>query len=349
MLNLMKLIALIVLFVNVADAQFSTITIKHIDQIDNNEGTDIFLNPTNNVIMNNLTGNFALQTGPLKEIEESATTSTELGFVSGVTSAIQTQLNGKLTSPLTTEGDLIIRDASIETRLPIGTNNQILTSNGTTALWLDPAGGSASFTTVTKTAATTLATSGEDNVIADATTADFTITLPTAVGNNGLTYKISKSTAANVVTVDADGTEEIGGELTYDVESINDSIIIASDGSDWFFLSKVETEKCKTEFLSASHNSISTITDLTTDTVIGRRYRTMGSMITDSGANIEIINGVVRGRGASESGVFLSVCYTAQATTTTINHTNTTNVYGNGTATNTWVETCQLRDTTSCE
>jgi hypothetical protein len=45
-------------------------------------------------------------------------------------------------SPVTTEGDLIIGDAGgDETRLPIGAADRVLTSNGTTATWEEPAGG----------------------------------------------------------------------------------------------------------------------------------------------------------------------------------------------------------------
>ena len=94
-----------------------------------------------------------------------------------------------------------------------------------------------SFTTVTKTTTATLLTSGEDNVLVDATAGDFTVTLPTAVGNNGITYKISKLQDANLVTIDGDGTETIGGDLTIVMSSSNDSIIIASDGSNWIILS----------------------------------------------------------------------------------------------------------------
>lgn len=41
------------------------------------------------------------------------------------------------TSPTTTEGDLILRGATEDERLPIGTADQLLTSNGTTASWQD--------------------------------------------------------------------------------------------------------------------------------------------------------------------------------------------------------------------
>jgi hypothetical protein len=76
----------------------------------------------------------------------SATTSTELGYVSGVTSSIQTQLNGKQADVITTQGDLIVGDgAGDASRLAIGTNGYILTSNGTTASWAAPAAALESF------------------------------------------------------------------------------------------------------------------------------------------------------------------------------------------------------------
>jgi hypothetical protein len=58
---------------------------------------------------------------------------TELARVRGVTSAIQTQINGKMTNPMTTGGDIIYGGGSgAPTRLANGTAGQILQSNGTT-------------------------------------------------------------------------------------------------------------------------------------------------------------------------------------------------------------------------
>jgi hypothetical protein len=59
---------------------------------------------------------------------------TELALVKGVTgSDIQTQINGKMTNPMTTGGDIIYGGASgVPTRLANGTAGQILQSNGTT-------------------------------------------------------------------------------------------------------------------------------------------------------------------------------------------------------------------------
>lgn len=49
---------------------------------------------------------------------------------------------GGMENPMTTAGDLILGGASgTPTRLPIGTNGQVLTSDGTTAAWADPSGG----------------------------------------------------------------------------------------------------------------------------------------------------------------------------------------------------------------
>jgi hypothetical protein len=59
---------------------------------------------------------------------------TELALVKGVTgSDIQTQINGKMTNPMTTGGDIIYGGGSgVPTRLANGTAGQILQSNGTT-------------------------------------------------------------------------------------------------------------------------------------------------------------------------------------------------------------------------
>lgn len=60
-----------------------------------------------------LTASRALVTGASSELAVSATTATELGYVNGVTSAIQTQLDGKvLKSTLTTKGDLYAASGS---------------------------------------------------------------------------------------------------------------------------------------------------------------------------------------------------------------------------------------------
>ena len=66
----------------------------------------------------------------------SGLTATEIGYVNGVTSAIQTQLDAKVAnSVLTTNGDLLTRTAGVPARLGLGSARQRLRTNeGATAL-----------------------------------------------------------------------------------------------------------------------------------------------------------------------------------------------------------------------
>ena len=74
---------------------------------------------------------------------------TEIGYLNGVTSEIQTQLDGKISaSIINAAGDLLIGSADdTVVRLAIGANNTVLTSNGTTATWA-PATGGASLSSI---------------------------------------------------------------------------------------------------------------------------------------------------------------------------------------------------------
>ena len=72
----------------------------------------------------NTVGNLAVATYP---------SLTELSYVKGLTSSVQTQLNAKMTNPMTTGGDIIYGGvAGLPTRLANGTVGLTLHSNGTT-------------------------------------------------------------------------------------------------------------------------------------------------------------------------------------------------------------------------
>lgn len=87
--------------------------------------------------------------------------------------------------------------------------------------------------TAEKTAAYTL-TDYDKNIMANATTAGFTLTLPTAIGRANKVYKIKKTDiTSNVVVIDASGTETIDGLLTWDLRFAEDYIEIVSDGANW--------------------------------------------------------------------------------------------------------------------
>ncbi len=88
-----------------------------------------------------LTVNRAVQSSATGFLEVSSVTNIELGYLSGVTSSIQSQFGGKQDDVITTEGDVIVGDGSGDAaRLGIGLNGQVLTSNGTTASWQSVAG-----------------------------------------------------------------------------------------------------------------------------------------------------------------------------------------------------------------
>ena len=109
---------------------FGVGTTKKIDTIENNTGTNITLSPVNAVVIDTLTGNFVMQSSGAKELEESAITTTELGYLSGATSSLQTQIDGKEnTLPWISNNDIVVYNGAIPARLAIGAIGHILGVN----------------------------------------------------------------------------------------------------------------------------------------------------------------------------------------------------------------------------
>lgn len=90
-----------------------------------------------------LTASRAVVLGASSELVAATTTATEIGYVNGVTSAIQTQLDGKISNTLTTTtGDMIYASgANTPARLPIGSSGQILKTQGGIPTWATFSGG----------------------------------------------------------------------------------------------------------------------------------------------------------------------------------------------------------------
>ena len=82
-------------------------------------------------------------------------------------------------------------------------------------------------------------TLGTDNYVAlcDATSASFTLSLPTAVGIAGQLYHIKKiDSTGNLVTIDANGSETIDGVDTVVISTQYESFKIVSNGTNWFII-----------------------------------------------------------------------------------------------------------------
>jgi hypothetical protein len=114
-------------------------------------------------------------------------------------------------------------------------SGRILTSDGNgNATWQIPAS-SDQQTIVTKTSSYTLTTSDEV-VLANATSASLTLTLPTAVGNTNL-YSLKKiDSSANTVTVATTGGQTIDGGSTGVIKVQYASVSVVSDNSNWYII-----------------------------------------------------------------------------------------------------------------
>lgn len=85
----------------------------------------------------------------------------------------------------------------------------------------------------TITAAYTI-TTADGRIRADASSAAFTVTMPTAASATGQIFVIKKiDSSINAITIDGSGAETIDGALTRTLTSQYDSLRIASFGTGW--------------------------------------------------------------------------------------------------------------------
>ncbi len=73
--------------------------------------------------------------------------------------------------------------------------------------------------------------------LVDASISAITITLPTAIGRDGKVFIIKAVDLTNAVTVMPFGTQTIEGLASYSFASVNESVTIISDGSNWIIIS----------------------------------------------------------------------------------------------------------------
>lgn len=190
-----------------------------------------------------ITASRALSTNASGALSASATTSTELGYVNGVTSAIQTQLDAKtLKSTLTTKGDVYVATgASTPARLAVGANTYVLTADSTLAegiKWAAP-GASSGILAVRSVTTADTATNTDDAL--NLSGASFTETLFTAVGNTGKVIRIvhNGTTSTQVYTLNTTSAQTVGGKASGAIVLCfnGEAITIVSDGANWQVIS----------------------------------------------------------------------------------------------------------------
>src|SRR5688572_20985072 len=100
--------------------------------------------------------------------------------------------------------------------------------------------GASTFNSVSKTSAYTL-TALDTRIRADATSAAFTLTLPTAVDITGKTYGFKKvDVSTNIVTIDPNSTQTVEGLDNWKLRYPNDYVEIVSDGANWRVIGQSE-------------------------------------------------------------------------------------------------------------
>jgi len=130
---------------------------------------------------------------------------------------------------------------------------QTLVYNG--SQWVNQTGVPTTLTTKTTAYAATV---DDEIILVDATSASFTLTLFTAVGNSGKHLVIKKINSANIVTIDANSSETIDGLLTRVLNGQEESIVIFSDGSNWkiksFYTNKYLTATSSVKTAAGANN-----------------------------------------------------------------------------------------------
>jgi hypothetical protein len=110
--------------------------------------------------------------------------------------------------------------------------NKILTSDANgLASWQTP---EAAGSNIAYTGVAVDYTGLADDYVVDATSADITISLPTAVGIVGKSY-IVKNSSAGVITISPSGAETIDGETSIDTNS-KTALTLLSTNSNWIII-----------------------------------------------------------------------------------------------------------------
>lgn len=128
-------------------ALVTTAEINHLSGVTSNIQTQLnakqatITGAASTVTSSNLTASRAVISNGSGKLDVSAVTSTELGYVAGVTSAIQTQLNAKQTTSLPQHSIWVGNASNVAAPVTVGSEGQVLTVSGGTPTWITPGAG----------------------------------------------------------------------------------------------------------------------------------------------------------------------------------------------------------------
>lgn len=183
-----------------------------------------------------LSASRAVVTSGAGALTTSATTSTEIGHLNGVTSSIQPQLNGKVNlSTVTTKGDIYAATASATVaRLGVGADGTFLKANSATSTGLEWS--TINSTATISTISTNTTASTHDVYLCSGS---IILTLPAAASSTGKVYTIKKTDANfSSITIDGNASETIDGATTTTLNTVGETLKIVCDGSNWVILDR---------------------------------------------------------------------------------------------------------------
>jgi hypothetical protein len=175
------------------------------------------------------------------------------------------------------DGNLITWDANgAPAVVATGNAGQVLTSAGAGAVPTFQTI-SAGWTTITKAVADSPFTAAADNIIlCNAVGGNMTINLPAAASNTNKVYAIKKIDASvYTVAIDGNASETIDGVITQILSITLESLIIQSDGANWFVLADIRA----TSVVSGVSWNESADTYARTDSLAGQ---SMGITLSDA-------------------------------------------------------------------
>ena len=188
-----------------------------------------------NINLGSLTASRALVSDASNNLVSSAVTSTELGYLSGVTSAVQTQLNSEASARAAEDLTFFKKDGSRAMTGAMNMASYSLSNVGDVSF----VGGQKVYYQQKSANYTLLAS---DYCIGISSLASsVTITLPSAATvGAGKVFIIKDQTGlasgSTYVRIAASGSETVDGSAYYDINAAYESAFVVSNGTNWFLL-----------------------------------------------------------------------------------------------------------------